>query len=87
MIGPYDLSGSLGYPGDIANPVVDKACLQILESCKKNNISCGTQIAKPTKHNIKEALEKGYKFIILASDLFVLSEWSRNINDTIKFFK
>ena len=83
MIGPYDLSGSLGYPGEINHPIVKKACSKIIETCKNKNISCGTQISIPSEKNIKEALKNGYNFIILGSDLFVLSEWSKRTNETI----
>lgn len=83
MIGPYDLSGSLGFPGEINNPIINEACSKIIETCKNNNISCGTQISIPSEANIKGAIDKGYNFIILGSDLFVLSDWSRRTNETI----
>ena len=83
MIGPYDLSGSLGFPGEINNPIVNKACLKIIETCKINKISCGTQISIPTEENIKDAISKGYNFIILGSDLFVLSDWSKRTSETM----
>ena len=87
MIGPYDLSGSLGLPGEINHPTVENACLKIIEACKENNVSCGTQISIPTKENINDAINKGYSFIILGSDLFVLSEWSRTMSKTIRILK
>ena len=83
MIGPYDLSGSLGFPGEINNPIVNEACLKIIDTCKTNKISCGTQISIPTEKNIKDAISKGYNFIILGSDLFVLSDWSKRTSETM----
>ena len=87
MIGPYDLSGSLGYPGEINHPIVKKACSKIIEICKNKNISCGTQISIPSEKNIKEAFKNGYNFIILGSDLFVLSEWSKRTTEIINKLK
>ena len=87
MIGPYDLSGSLGLPGEINHPTVENACLKIIEACRENNVSCGTQISIPTRENINDSINKGYSFIILGSDLFVLSEWSRTMNKTIRSLK
>ena len=84
MIGPYDLSGSLGFPGEINNPIVSQACLKILETCKSKNISCGTQISIPNEKNIKDAINKGYNFIILGSDLFILSEWAKRTSETMR---
>lgn len=87
MIGPYDLSGSLGYPGEINNPIVNQACSKIIETCQSKNISCGTQISVPSERNIKEAISKGYNFIILGSDLFILSEWSKRTIETMGKFR
>lgn len=87
MIGPYDLSGSLGYPGEINHPIVSQACSKIIETCKKRNISCGTQISIVSEKNINESIKNGYNFIILGSDLFILSDWSRRTSETIHKFK
>ena len=87
MIGPYDLSGSLGYPGEINHPTVSQACSKIIDTCKKRNISCGTQISIASEKNINESIKNGYNFIILGSDLFILSEWSRRTSETIHKFK
>ena len=35
FIGPYDLSQSLGVPGEIDNPLVDEKMLEIVDKCKK----------------------------------------------------
>ena len=76
MIGPYDMSGSLGVPGETSHPLVIQAENQILAACKKFGISCGTQLAVFDEVNINIALKKGYTFIIASSDLFVLNSWA-----------
>ena len=35
MIGPYDLSGSLGIPGDFKNKKYEDACKKIISLSKK----------------------------------------------------
>mgnify|MGYP001277470746 CR=1 FL=1 len=87
MIGPYDLSGSYGFPGDIKNHIVIDACSKVSAMCKKYNKSCGTQISETTQDNVNEALKLGYNFIILGSDLFVFSNWSKKMSYMIKEFK
>ena len=87
MIGPYDLSGSLGVPGETNHPKVIEAAKIVINTCKKYNKSCGTQISNPDKNNINDAIKEGYTFVILSSDLFILSNWSQNIKTTIKEFK
>ena len=87
MIGPYDLSGSLGVPGETSHPDVIDASKKVIEMCKQYNKSCGTQISNPNPKNISEAINDGYTFIILSSDLFVLSNWAQNMKKTIGNFK
>ena len=42
FIGPYDLSQSLGVPGEIYNPLVEAKMLEIIEKCRNKNITVGT---------------------------------------------
>lgn len=87
MIGPYDLSGSYGVPGDTENTLVTDAALKVIEACKKNGKSCGTQISNPNLDNINDSLKKGYTFIIMGSDLFTLTSWSKDMKSIMNQFK
>jgi 2-dehydro-3-deoxyglucarate aldolase len=87
MIGPYDLSGSYGVPGEVTSQIVTKASIKVVEACKKFNKSCGTQLSIPSKVSIQEAIQIGYSFIILGSDLFALTNWSSNMTEIIKDFR
>ncbi len=83
MIGPYDLSGSYGLPGQIDNPIVQKAADKVISACKEFNVSCGTQISEPDLESVEDAFKKGYTFVILGSDLFVLWKWSEKMKSLI----
>ena len=87
MIGPYDISGSLGIPGQINHEKVKYSCKKVLEACKKFDKPCGIQDIEPTEESINKMINDGYKFIILASDIFVLWKWSENIKDIINKIK
>jgi 2-keto-3-deoxy-L-rhamnonate aldolase RhmA len=87
MVGPYDMSGSLGVPGQIQHPKMLEAEAKVIAACKKANKSCGTQIADFTVSNIQVALDKGYTFIIASSDLFVLNSWAEKAGSLMKIFK
>lgn len=41
LIGPYDLSASLGVPGEIDQPIVQDAINEIMNACQKANVSMG----------------------------------------------
>lgn len=84
MIGPYDLSGSLGIPGDFKNKIYEEACLKIISLSKRYKKSCGTQIANISKELIRYNNKLGFNFIVLASDLFVLTDWAKNTNKIIQ---
>jgi len=79
MIGPYDLSGSLGIPGQLLNPRVAEACSRVIEACRNHGKACGTHIVEPTEKNIRDELNYGYTFLVLASDVFVLWKWSERM--------
>lgn len=87
MIGPYDISGSLGVPGKLSDPGVLRACDKVIEACVRHQKSCGTQIVEPTPENVKEAFSLGYTFTVLASDLFLIWKWSEKMKNLMSDFK
>lgn len=87
MVGPYDMSGSLGVPGEIRHQLVQEAEKIVIAASKKAGKSCGTQIADFSHENIARAIEKGYTFIIASSDLFVLNAWAENAETLVEKFK
>ena len=87
MIGPYDLSGSMGIPGNLNSPQILRAERYIVNLCKKNKVSCGTQLSTFDKKIIKNKIKFGYNFLILGSDLFILKNWCLNTNKYIKQLK
>ncbi|MFH1581662.1 MAG: aldolase/citrate lyase family protein [Pseudomonadota bacterium] len=84
MIGPYDLSGSLGLPGQLDHPDVKKACEKVVAACKKHGKSCGTQIVEVSEQNIQNALDSGYTFIVVSSDLFLMWKWAERTGEILR---
>ena len=56
MIGPYDISGSLGVPGKTSHQLVIEATRKVIDACEKFGKSCGTQIENPTIRKLIEVL-------------------------------
>ncbi len=79
MVGPYDLSASLGIPGQLDHPRVEEACKHIIEACAKHGKSCGTQLVEPDQQNLAKSFSLGYTFVVLASDIFLLWKWSERM--------
>ena len=87
MVGPYDLSGSLGIPGQLSHPKVTEACRKVIAACRRAQRGCGTQAVDPTPENVNEAFEMGYTFVVLASDVFTLWKWSERMQSLMRKFR
>lgn len=83
MVGPYDLSGSLGIPGQIDHPRVAEAGRQVVESCAKAGRACGTQLVDPDAESMSQAIADGYTFTVLSSDVFLLGSWAKRMRGAI----
>jgi 2-dehydro-3-deoxyglucarate aldolase len=83
MIGPYDLAGSLGVPGETTHPRVQEATRKVVDACEQFGKSCGTQVVEPTQELVDTLFESGYTFVVLASDLFVLWKWAEEMKKLI----
>ncbi|MCX5847522.1 MAG: aldolase/citrate lyase family protein [Deltaproteobacteria bacterium] len=84
MIGPYDISGSLGVPGQTSHQLVIEASRKVIAACERRGKSCGTQVADATIESVKAIFDLGYTYAILGSDLFVLWKWAEQMQGLIK---
>lgn len=87
MIGPYDISGSLGVPGQINHPKVRDAAKRVVEACKRHGKSCCTQVSQVTPEAVQDVFDQGYTFVILGSDLFVLWKWAEQMGGVVTQFR
>jgi 2-dehydro-3-deoxyglucarate aldolase len=83
MVGPYDLSGSLGIPGKLSDGRVTDACVRVIDACRRHRKACGTHLVDPTERGVRDALASGYSFVVLASDVFVLWKWSQRMRELV----
>lgn len=72
FIGPYDLSQSLGYPGQVDHPVVVKAIEELAKKVSASGKTLGTFVDSFEK--IKSFKEKGFRYIAYSVDLSIFSE-------------
>ena len=73
LIGPYDLSASLGLTGETSHPKVEKEINHILSCCIKLNIPAGIHIVNPSVKEFKNKIKKGYRFIAYSIDTVFLN--------------
>jgi 2-dehydro-3-deoxyglucarate aldolase len=63
IIGPYDLSASMGIPGEFDNPKLIEALERVKEVGIKMNIPGGIHIVEPDLNQLDQRIEEGYKFL------------------------
>ncbi len=72
FIGPYDLSQSLGVPGDVDNPRVMEAMRGIVEKCLARNIVVGTFV--DTLESARRWRGAGVRYICYSVDVGLFTE-------------
>lgn len=73
IIGPYDLSGSLGRPGDFQHYEVVEALGRIREIASRFPVVAGFHVIPPDAEWVSEKIEEGYKFIGFSLDTLFLA--------------
>jgi len=79
LIGPNDLSISLGIPGDLMNPIELEAIAKVAAACKKHGKSFGLH-AGAKMHEIFKSDET---FMMLSTDLDLLNAGFKDIKNTL----
>ena len=79
MIGPYDLSGSVGELGNFRSTEFKKSILKYEKISKKYNKFMGSHIAYPEINTVKNQIKKKYKFIVVGTDMTLLGEACRSL--------
>jgi len=77
FIGPYDMSGSYGIPGQTSDPIIKNACTRVSEACAQAGKSAGIHVVIPTPEGIAEALANGFTFIAVGVDTIFLDQGAR----------
>jgi len=77
IIGPYDLSGSLGVPGQFDHPEMLKALNRVKDVSEKMNALSGFHVISPEVEAFQEKVRDGYKFVAHSLDSLMLSAQSR----------
>lgn len=75
FVGPQDLTLSLGLWDDRKHPTVRAAMREVVAACERHGKVPGTLVVDPKEKRI--AIELGFRFISLASDIRFLLEGAR----------
>jgi 2-dehydro-3-deoxyglucarate aldolase len=84
IIGPYDLSGSMGIPGQFEHPDFLRAMDRIKEVALSLNVTGGIHVVEPDVEQLSSRIEEGYTFIAYSLDVRILDN---NCRQALKFIK
>ncbi|MFT6699528.1 MAG: 2-dehydro-3-deoxyglucarate aldolase [Porticoccaceae bacterium] len=84
IVGPYDLSASMGFPGEYDREDVKEALERIDIVAKKLNKPLGFHIVESDHSKILEKINKGYSFLAFSLDFFFLGDKARQEMNLLK---
>lgn len=84
IIGPYDLSGSMGYPGEFEREDVKEAVAKVLDKCKEYNVPSGFHVVDTNPEQLKRKIEQGCTFLAYGIDYFFMRDAAMNGMHKIK---
>lgn len=74
IIGPYDLSGSLGFPGEFEKEKVRESIQKVLDKCKAKNFPSGFHVVDTNPDALKLKIDQGCTFLAYGIDYFFMRD-------------
>jgi len=82
FLGPYDLSQSLGIPGQVNHPLVTEKMKEVVTKCKESKFAAGT--FADDVETAKSWISLGVQYISFSVDVGILYNASKNIANKLK---
>jgi len=79
LIGPYDLSASMGLAGQLEHPLVVAAQQTILDACRKHGVAAGIHVVSTEPDALRRRVEAGYRFIACGLDTLFITQGCRQM--------
>ena len=73
LIGPYDLSASMGMTAEFENVEFIDVMNKINTIAAKNNIACGVHVVAPSSAELEDKIQMGYRFLAYSIDTVFLN--------------
>lgn len=82
LVGPYDLSASMGLPGQVDHPDVKAAIQRVAEACQQ--VGMPTGIFGLTAEAVKPYIERGFRFIVAGVDTVMLGKAAQSLLNQLR---
>lgn len=77
LVGPYDISASLGLPGALDHPRVLEALVEIRQVASRFPLSIGFHVVAPDPLKVLEKIREGFTLVAYSTDFLLLGSQSR----------
>jgi len=84
IIGPYDLSGSMGRPGELNHTDVQAAIELVLRAGQRAEKPGGIHVIEPDPNALQQRISSGFNFLGYTLDIRILDSLCRNHMQTIR---
>jgi len=78
IIGPYDLSSSMGIPGEFEHPEFLEVMHKIHATAAEVNAVGGIHVIEPDEQQLQDRISQGYRFIAYSLDIRMLDSLCRS---------
>lgn len=86
FVGPYDLSASLGHPGEFDRREVKDALKRIKDVSRSMGSTAGFHVVQPDTGAMREKIREGYRFLAFSFDALLFSTICRESLTKINVF-
>lgn len=75
LVGPYDLSASMGLTGQFDAPEFLEALANVRTIATRRGVACGIHVIAPDRKQLHARLQEGYRFIAYSIDAVFLNSF------------
>ncbi len=73
LVGPYDLSASIGRTGQFTHPEFEALMARTLEVARRAGVACGVHVVMPSAHELQRRQAEGFRFLAYGIDSVILN--------------
>ena len=84
FIGPLDLSGSMGIPGDLDHPEMVRALELFRDACRRHHVAAGLHIVHFSEDRLRRSVSEGYTLVALGMDNTYLYAAAQGAMETVR---
>jgi 2-dehydro-3-deoxyglucarate aldolase len=76
LVGPYDLSASMGMTGQFEAPEFATTLAGVRSLAARRGVACGIHVVAPDRKQLEARLQEGYRFIAYSIDAVFLNSFA-----------